>query len=299
MKKCKVIAIANQKGGVAKTLADMQTGLAFPNHPFKFEKNEELEEMGESIKNGGVRQLVIVRTKEDGCYEMVSGHRRKLASEIAGLKEIPAIIRELTRDEATILMVDSNIQREKVLPSEKAFAYKMKIEALSNQGKRNDLTSRQVGTKLRSDEKIAMVSEDSARQVQRYIRLTELIKELLDLVDTGKIAFNSAVEISYLQQDEQYVLLDCINQYEATPSQAQAIHLKKLSQEGSLTADKISEIIEEEKPNQKEQIKFKVESVKDYFPKGYSSNQMKTVIEKLLADYKKKWLYRQNSRDSR
>ena len=196
-------------------------------------------------------------------------------------------------------MVDSNIQREKVLPSEKAFAYKMKIEALSNQGKRNDLTSRQVGTKLRSDEKIAMVSEDSARQVQRYIRLTELIKELLDLVDTGKIAFNSAVEISYLQQDEQYVLLDCINQYEATPSQAQAIHLKKLSQEGSLTADKISEIIEEEKPNQKEQIKFKVESVKDYFPKGYSSNQMKTVIEKLLADYKKKWLYRQNSRDSR
>lgn len=243
----------------------------FPNHPFKVERNEELEEMVESIKSGGVRQPVIVREREDGGYEMVSGHRRKLASEIAGLKEIPAIIRELTRDEATILMVDSNIQREKVLPSEKAFAYKMKMEALKHQGKRNDLTSSQVGTKLRTDEKIANEFGESRNQIQRYIRLTELITELLDLVDTGKIAFNPAVEISYLQQDEQYVLLDCINQYEATPSQAQAIHLKKLSQEGSLTADKISEIIEEEKPNQKPKYQINYDRFKDYVPKNIAT----------------------------
>ena len=243
----------------------------FPNHPFKVERNEELEEMVESIKSGGVRQPVIVRAKEDGGYEMVSGHRRKLASEIAGLKEIPAIIRELTRDEATILMVDSNIQREKILPSEKAFAYKMKKEALKHQGKRNDLTSSQVGTKLRTDEKIANEFGESRNQIQRYIRLTELIKELLDLVDTGKIAFNPAVEISYLQQDEQYVLLDCINKYESTPSQAQAIHLKKLSQEGSLTADKISEIIEEEKPNQKPKYQINYDRFKDYVPKNVAT----------------------------
>lgn len=216
MKKCKVIAIANQKGGVAKTLADMQTRLAFPNHPFKVERNEELEEMVESIKNGGVRQPVIVRAKEDDGYEMVSGHRRKLASEIAGLKEIPAIIRELTRDEATILMVDSNIQREKVLPSEKAFAYKMKLDAIRRQaGRPKKENSRQLVGNLESADIVGIESGESGRQVQRYIRLTELIKELLDLVDTGKIAFNPAVGISYLQQDEQYVLLDCINQYEA------------------------------------------------------------------------------------
>ena len=250
----------------------------FPNHPFKVERNEELQEMVESISNGGVRQPVIVRQKEDGSYEMVSGHRRKLASEIAGLKEIPAIIRELTRDEAIILMVDSNIQREKVLPSEKAFAYKMKLEAQKHQGKRrdllDDLTSNQVGGKLKENEtayKIAKENGDSLTQVRRYIRLTELIKELLDLVDTGKIAFNPAVEISYLQQDEQYVLLDCINQYEATPSQAQAIHLKKLSQEGSLTADKISEIIEEEKPNQKPKYQINYDRFKDYVPKNVAT----------------------------
>ena len=246
----------------------------FPNHPFKVERNEELEEMVESIKNGGVRQPVIVRAKEDGGYEMVSGHRRKLASEIAGLKEIPAIIRELTRDEATILMVDSNIQREKVLPSEKAFAYKMKLEAMKRQGQRNDLTCDQVGYKLEGKKSVEILAEEfgeSKTQVQRYIRLTELIKELLDLVDTGKIAFNPAVEISYLQQDEQYVLLDCINQYEATPSQAQAIHLKKLSQEGSLTADKISEVIEEEKPNQKPKYQINYDRFKDYVPKNVAT----------------------------
>ena len=244
----------------------------FPNHPFKVERNEELEEMVESIKSGGVRQPVIVRAKEDGGYEMVSGHRRKLASEIAGLKEIPAIIRELTRDEATILMVDSNIQREKVLPSEKAFAYKMKLDAIRRQaGRPKKENSRQLVGNLESADIVGIESGESGRQVQRYIRLTELIKELLDLVDTGKIAFNPAVEISYLQQDEQYILLDCINQYEATPSQAQAIHLKKLSQEGSLTADKISEIIEEEKPNQKPKYQINYDRFKDYVPKNVAT----------------------------
>ena len=246
----------------------------FPNHPFKVERNEELEEMVESIKSGGVRQPVIVRAKEDGGYEMVSGHRRKLASEIAGLKEIPAIIRELTRDEATILMVDSNIQREKVLPSEKAFAYKMKLEAMKRQGQRNDLTCDQVGYKLDGKKSVELLAKEfgeSKSQVQRFIRLTELITEILDLVDTGKIAFNPAVEISYLQQDEQYVLLDCINKYESTPSQAQAIHLKKLSQEGSLTADKISEIMEEEKPNQKLKYQINYDRFKDYVPNNVAT----------------------------
>ena len=270
----------------------------FPNHPFKVERNEELEEMVESIKNGGVRQPVIVRAKEDGGYEMVSGHRRKLASEIAGLKEIPAIIRELTRDEATILMVDSNIQRERVLPSEKAFAYKMKLEAQKHQGKRNDLTSTQVVSKLRSNEILGNEMGESREQVRRYIRLTELIKELLDLVDTGKIAFNPAVEISYLQQDEQYVLLDCINQYEATPSQAQAIHLKKLSQEGSLTADKISEIIEEEKPNQKPKYQINYDRFKDYVPKNVATpKEMEDYLFECVKEHYKRIQQRKRDRE--
>ena len=268
----------------------------FPNHPFKVEKNAELQEMVESIASGGVRQPVIVRQKEDGNYEMISGHRRKLASQLAGLKEIPAIVRELTIDEATILMVDSNIQREKILPSEKAFAYKLKMEALSNQGKRNDLTSCQLGTKLRSDEKIATNSEDSARQVQRYIRLTELKKELLDLVDTGKIAFSPAVEISYLKEDEQYVLLDCINQYESTPSQAQAIHLKKLSQEGTLTADKISEIMEEEKANQKPKYQIHYDRFKEYIPHDIATpSEMEDFLFECVKEHHTRKLQRQRA----
>lgn len=239
----------------------------FPNHPYKVEDNEELELMKESIKDGGVKQPVIVRRKEDGGYEMISGHRRKLASEILGLKEIPAIVRDLTKDEATILMVDSNIQREKVLPSEKAFAYKLKMEALKHQGKRNDLTSSQVGTKLRTDEKIAKEFGESRNQVQRYIRLTELTKELLDMVDIGRIAFSPAVEISYLNKEEQCVLLSCINMYQSTPSQAQAIHLKKLSQSGNLTAEKIEEIMEEQKANQKEKYNISYERFEKYLPR--------------------------------
>lgn len=237
----------------------------FPNHPYKVEDNEELELMKESIKEGGVKQPVIVRRKEDGGYEMISGHRRKLASEILGLKEIPAIVRDLTKDEATILMVDSNIQREKVLPSEKAFAYKMKLDALSHQGKKE--TSRQVVEKLVSADLVGKESGDSGRQVQRYIRLTELTKELLDMVDIGRIAFSPAVEISYLNEEEQCVLLSCINMYQSTPSQAQAIHLKKLSQSGNLTAEKIEEIMEEQKANQKEKYNISYERFEKYLPR--------------------------------
>ncbi len=248
----------------------------FPNHPYKVENNDEMQLMIESIKDGGVRYPVIVRTKEDGGYEMICGHRRKFASQFLGLKEIPAIVRELTKDEATILMVDSNIQREKILPSEKAFAYKMKLDALSHQGKK--ATSRQVVEKSVSADIIGQEIGESGRQVQRYIRLTELIKDMLELVDIGKVAFSPAVELSYLKEDEQYILLDCINKYDSTPSQAQAIHMKKLSQEGKLTAEKIEEMMEEEKPNQKPKYKISYTRFEKYLPRN-------VITEKEVEDF--------------
>ena len=241
----------------------------FPNHPYKIEKNEEMENLIESVRDGGVKQPVIVRRDENGNYEMVSGHRRKFASEVLGIQEIPAIIRDLTKDEATILMVDSNIQREKVLPSEKAFAYKMKMEAISHQGKKE--TSRQVGEKLISADLVGNESGESGRQVQRYIRLTELIKELLDMVDIGKISFNPAVEISYLKKEEQYMLVNSIKMYDATPSQAQAIYLKKLSQAGTLSVDKIEAVMQEEKPNQKEKYSIHYERFEKYIPRDIAT----------------------------
>lgn len=250
----------------------------FPNHPFRIEDNEEMQNMIESIKQIGVKIPVLVRPKKDGGYEMIAGHRRNFATKKAEIDKIPAIIREMTDEEAVITMVDSNIQREKVLISEKAFAYKMKMEALKKQGKRNDLTSCQVGTKLRTDEQIAENSEDSARQIQRYIRLTELKKELLDMVDIGKIAFNPAVEISYLKDDEQYMLLNCIKRYDATPSQAQAIFLKKLSQEGKLTTDKMEEIMEQEKPNQQPKYIIHYNRFQKYLPRD-------VVTEKEVEDF--------------
>ena len=228
-----------------------------------------MESLIESVRERGVKQPVIVRRDENGNYEMVSGHRRKFASEILGIQEIPAIIRDLTKDEATILMVDSNIQREKVLPSEKAFAYKMKMEAISHQGKKE--TSRQVGEKLVSADLVGNESGESGRQVQRYIRLTELIKELLDMVDIGKISFNPAVEISYLKKEEQYMLVNCIKMYDATPSQAQAIYLKKLSQAGTLSVDKIEAVMQEEKPNQKEKYSIHYERFEKYIPRDIAT----------------------------
>ena len=247
----------------------------FPNHPFKVNDDKEMENMVETVKTGGIIMPLVVRQRDDGNYEIISGHRRKMASQKAGLKEVPCIIRDLSDDEATIIMVDSNMQRERILPSEKAFAYKMKLEAQKHQGKRTDLTSCQVGTKLRADEKIAENSEDSARQIQRYIRLTELIPELLELVDKEKdgMAFSPAVEITYLKEDEQYILLNLIQFNDATPSQAQAKYMKMLSQEGRLTTEKIEEIMGEQKPNQVEKIKIKADRIQKLLPKEIVTEQ--------------------------
>lgn len=241
----------------------------FPNHPFKILVNDEMQEMVDSIKEKGVLVPTIVRQKEDGRYEMISGHRRKKASELAKLDTIPCIVRNLTDDEATIIMVDSNLQREKILPSEKAFAYKLKMDAISHQGKE---TYRPMGEKLKSVDIIAKDNNDSSRQVHRYIRLTELIPELLQMVDndvlkeTPSMAFRPAVEISYLSKDEQTALLDLIECYDCTPSLAQAIKLKNMSQNNTLTVDDMEEIMEESKPNQTSKLKVSMNRLNNILP---------------------------------
>ena len=257
----------------------------FPNHPFKVIDNEEMQQMKESIEENGVLVPVIVRQKENGRYEMISGHRRKFASELAFKDTIPCIVRNLSDDEATIIMVDSNMQREEILPSEKAFAYKMKLLALNHRGKRSDLTSCQVGTKFRSDILIAEKSDDSARQIQRYIRLTELIPELLKKVDEKIIAFNPAVEISYLKEDEQYALLDSMEYNDATPSHAQAIRLKKLSLSGELNENKIDEMLSEEKPNQIQVIKFNESRIRSVLPKNIERDKIEDFVIKSIEYY--------------
>lgn len=259
----------------------------FPNHPFKVIQNEEMEQMRDSIKENGVLVPALVRPKADGRYEMISGHRRKFASSLAQQETLPCIVRDLSDDEAIIIMVDSNMQREEILPSEKAFAYKMKLEAISHQGKRTDLTSCQVGEKFRSDNLLAEKSEDSARQIQRYIRLTELIPELLDMVDEKKIAFNPAVEISYLTEDEQYILLDCIEYNVATPSHAQAIALKKMSQDGTLTEDSVDDIMAQEKPNQIQKMKFNAERIRSVLPKNIEDNKIEDYVVNAISFYEK------------
>lgn len=270
----------------------------FPNHPFKVVNDDKMQELASSIKEYGVILPIMVRPKEDGTYEIVSGHRRKMAAQIAGLKDIKCIVKDLTDDEATIIMVDSNIQREEILPSERAFAYKMKLEAMKHQGIRNDLTSRPVGDKL-STEVLGEEVGESARQIQRYIRLTELIPEILQMVDDKKVAFRPAVELSYLSEENQYVLLNIMEFNECTPSLAQAIRLKKLEQEGNLTEEKLETIMEQEKPNQKEQIKFGVEKIQDYFPKGYTQEQMENKIKELLEKYKLQWQRKLSERNAR
>ena len=270
----------------------------FPDHPFKVIENDKMYNMSESIKENGVLVHVIVRPKEDGTYEMISGHRRKRACELAGVKQIRCIVKNLSDDEATILMVDSNIQREEILPSEKAFAYKMKLEALNHQGKRNDLTSCQVGTKLRSDEMLAEDVEDSARQVQRFIRLTELIPELLELVDDKQIALSPAVELSFLKDEEQYAVLDCIECNVATPSHAQAIRLKKLSQDGTLTTDEIEDILSEEKPNQIPKMKFNADRIRNVLPKNIEEKKIEDYVVNALEFYNKH-LQKQRNMDAR
>lgn len=250
----------------------------FKNHPFKILNNGEMERMIESIRKVGTITPALARPLPDGGYELISGHRRLAACQVLGIETMPVIVREMSDDEAVIAMVDANLQRETILPSEKAFAYKMKLEAIKHQG----VTSRQVGEKLLSVTLVSKDSDDSERQIQRYIRLTYLIPELLSMVDDNKIAFNPAVEISYLDREEQLTLLDAINMNDCTPSHAQSIRLKKMSQDGLLTADAIYAILSEEKPNQKEQIKLPRDELRKYFPQNYSDEQIKRDILKGL-----------------
>lgn len=264
----------------------------FKNHPFKILNNEEMERMIESIRKVGAITPVLARPLPDGGYELISGHRRLSACKVLGIETMPVIVREMSDDEAVIAMVDANLQRETILPSEKAFAYKMKLEAIKHQG----VTSRQVGEKLLSVTQVSKDSDDSERQIQRYIRLTYLIPELLSMVDDNKIAFNPAVEISYLDREEQLTLLDAINMNDCTPSHAQSIRLKKMSQDGLLTADAIYAVLSEEKPNQKEQIKLPRDELRKYFPQNYSYEQIKRDILKGLELLKRQ---RERNRDAR
>lgn len=264
----------------------------FKNHPFKILNNEEMKRMIESIRKVGTITPALARHLPDGGYELISGHRRLAACQVLGFETMPVIVREMSDDEAIIAMVDANLQRETILPSEKAFAYKMKLEAIKHQG----VTSRQVGEKLLSVTQVSKDSDDSERQIQRYIRLTYLIPELLSMVDDNKIAFNPAVEFSYLDRDEQLTLLDAINMNDCTPSHAQSIRLKKMSQDGLLTADAIYAILSEEKPNQKEQIKLPRDELRKYFPQNYSDEQIKRDILKGLELLKRQ---RERNRDAR
>ncbi len=260
----------------------------FPNHPFKVKQDEAMAEMVESVRKYGVLVPALVRPKEDGGYEMVAGHRRKFAAALAELTEIPCIVRNLSDDEATIIMVDSNLQRETILPSEKAFAYKMKLDAMKRQGQRSDLTSRPLDTKSRSDEQLAKDSPDSARQIQRYIRLTELIPSVLQMVDDGKIAFRPAVELSYLSKEQQESLYSTMECEDCTPSLAQAIKMKEFSKDGKLTDEVILSIMQEEKPNQKEQFKMPKERISKYFAPGTPAQKIEDTIIKALELYRKR-----------
>lgn len=266
----------------------------FPNHPFQVRQDDDMAEMVESIKKYGVLVPALVRPKEDGGYEMVAGHRRKFAAALAGIAEIPCIVRNLTDDEATIVMVDSNLQREKILPSEKAFAYKMKLEAMKRQGQRSDLTSDPLGQKLKgkvSVEILATNSPDGKTQIQRYIRLTELIPPVLQMVDDGKIAFRPAVELSYLSKKQQKGLYNTMEREDCTPSLAQAIKMKEFSKDGKLTDEVILSIMQEEKPNQKEQFKMPKERISKYFAPGTPAQKIEDTIIKALD------LYRRRQRD--
>lgn len=263
----------------------------FPNHPFKVRMDEAMLEMAESVKQYGVLVPAMVRPKPEGGYEMVAGHRRKMAAELAQQTEIPCLVRDLTDDEAVIIMVDSNLQREKILPSEKAFAYKMKLEAMKRQqGERTDLTSVPLGQKsgITSRELLAGNSPDSNTQIQRYIRLTYLIPPLLDMVDEGKIAMRPAVELSYLPENEQTALHETMKMEDCTPSHAQAIKMRKFSEEGKLNEDVILSIMQEEKPNQKEQVRIPKERISKYFSPGTPAKTIEDTIVKALELYRKR-----------
>ncbi len=272
---------------------------SFEGHPYKVLDNEEMVLLTESIKEQGILSPIIVRPIEETEkeYEVISGHRRLHAAVKAGMKTVPALIYDISRDEAAIMLVDSNLHREHILPSEKAFAYKLKYEALKAQGKRNDLTSGQVGTKSRTDEEIAKNTEDSARQIQRYIRLTNLIPELLELVDEGKIALTPAVELSYLTDEQQYALLGTIEEEERTPSFSQAVRFKKLSQSNELDTEQIETIMQEDKANQRETIKFPLEQLQKFSPRADKKELEEFVLK--ACEYYRKFLIKQRDRDAR
>ena len=271
----------------------------FPEHPFKVKDDEEMEKLKDSISLYGVLTPVVARRCENGRYELISGHRRKYACKALGIEFMPAIVREMSREEAVIAMVDSNLQREHILPSEKAFAYKMKLEALKCQGKRTDLTSDPVGPKFRSNAELSASSEDSVTQIKRYIRLTELVPELLELVDDGRMAFRPAVEISYLTEDEQRDLVETIDSEDCTPSLSQTCRMKKLSQEGKLDMDAIFSIMTEEKANQKEKIKIPAERLDRFFERGTPQAEIEKVIIAALEDYYARIRQRRVNRDAR
>ena len=257
----------------------------FAKHPYRVREDAAMDELVESIRVHGILSPLLARPKGEG-YELVSGHRRRLAAQKLGLPTVPVLVREMSDDEAVILMVDSNLQRENLLPSEKAFAYRMKLEAMKHQGK---ATSRQVVGKLESADEVGQMNGESGRTIQRYIRLTNLVPPLLQMVDDGRIAFSPAVELSYLTRDEQAELWDLIGREDATPSLSQSLRMKQLSREAKLTPEALYAILTEEKPNQKEQIRIKTESLRKYFPRNYSAQQMEREIIKLLeARYRAK-----------
>lgn len=260
----------------------------FEGHPFKVVDDELMQDTVDSIMQFGVLTPAIVRPDPDGGYEMVAGHRRLRASEIAGKETMPVIVRNMSDDEAIILMVDSNLQRENILPSERAFAYRMKLEALKHQGKRQDLTSSQVGTKLRADEVIADQVGSSRNQVQRFIRLTELVPPLMDMVDSKQLALNPAVELSYLKHEEQAQFLDAMDYAQATPSLSQAQRLKKLSQDGKCTSEAMCAVMSEEKKSELDHLTLRNDVLSKYFPKSYTPQKMQETIIKLLEQWQKK-----------
>ena len=263
----------------------------FPDHPFHVRLDADMDELVQSVKDRGIITPITLRQKEDGRYEIVSGHRRRKACELAGLDTVKAEVKDLSRDEAIILMVESNLQRTTILPSEKAFAYKMRLEAMNRQGQRTDLTYSPLGNKLEfatSSEELASKVGESKNQIYRYVRLTNLLPDLLSKVDEGKIAMRPAVEISYLAENEQQSLLDSIESEDSTPSYAQALKMRRFSQEGNLTAEVILSIMEEEKPNQKEQFKIPRERIAKFFPEGTPKEKMEDTIVKALELYRKR-----------
>lgn len=262
--------------------------IPFKNHPFKVLDDEAMLRTTESIAEYGVLTPLIARPLDHGGYEIISGHRRAHAAELAGLSEVPVLVRDMDDDAATVLMVDSNLQRENILPSERAFAYKMKLEAMKHQGERSDLTSGQVGPKLRSDEQLAQEVGESRKQIQRFIRLTNLVPDLLDLVDCKQISFNPAVELSYLSPEEQETFLQAMDEVQAAPSLSQAQRLKKLAQEGNFTMDAAREILNEVKKGDLERVTFRNEQLRRFFPRSYTAQQMQDTIIKLLDQWQKK-----------